>query len=56
MTLMKATKDGQVPMTEQEEAEIKAVWAKEKPSIEPKKSLEQRVTELEILVKALTKT
>lgn len=60
MALMKATKEGQVPMTAQEEAEIRAIWAetggparpKEKTQLERIQDLEARVTELEALMAA----
>lgn len=49
MTLFKATAEGNVPMTEEEEAAIKAFWDEQqsKPIPKPKKSLEERVAILE---------
>lgn len=50
MTLYIATDKGNVPMSEEEEAKIKAEWEANsaKPVIEKPKSMEERVTALEI--------
>ncbi len=57
MTLYKATKDGNIPMTAQEEAEIRAMWAandSRPPAIKPK-SVDERISDLEVRIAALEK-
>ncbi len=54
MVLYKATKEGNVPLTKEEEAEIRASWSDE--NVRPqKKTLEQRVIDLELAVSILSK-
>lgn len=54
MVLYRATDDGNIPMTEEEEAQIRADWAMAEAisAIEetkpPEKTLEERVTALEV--------
>lgn len=50
MTLYVATEKGNIPMSAEEEAKTKAEWAANaaKPVIEKPKSMEERVTALEI--------
>lgn len=57
MALYKATKDGNVKLTKTEEETLRAEWATNaaKPVPEPKKTLEQRVIDLEAAVKLLSK-
>lgn len=57
MVLYKATEDGQVPMTEEEEAQIRADWARhEKESRKEKpKTLADLVADLDKRVTALEK-
>lgn len=57
MVLYKATKDGNVEMTKEEESQIRADWAKEEVrKDQPKpKSLEERVIDLETAVSILSK-
>lgn len=57
MVLYKATKDGNVEMTKEEESQIRADWAKEEiRKDQPKpKSLEERVIDLETAVSILSK-
>ena len=57
MVLYKSTEDGQVPMTAEEEAKIRAEWATaEKEAKKPKKkNAEERLAELEERVKKLEK-
>ena len=57
MVLYKSTEDGQVPMTAEEEAQIRAEWAEgEKEAKKPKrKNTEERLAELEERVKKLEK-
>lgn len=57
MTLYKATKDGNIPMTAQEEAEIRAIWAandSRPPAIKPK-PMDERMADIEARVTALEK-
>lgn len=59
MVLYKATADGQVEMTKEEEAKIKEEWAKtesekDHPKLKPK-SIEERVLDLETAVELLSK-
>lgn len=55
MVLYKATCDGEIPMTAEEEAEIKAQWAQGEKDMEKPKppSLEERVAALETKVNKL---
>lgn len=54
MALMKATKDGQVPMTEQEEADMRALWASGGSGSQAKpKTTQERLDELEVRIAAL---
>lgn len=57
MVLYRATKDGNVEMTKEEEAQIRADWAREEiRKDKPKpKSLEERVIDLETAVSILSK-
>lgn len=59
MVLYKATADGQVEMTKEEEAQVRADWSKsevEKDKPKPKlKSIEDRVLDLEMAVELLSK-
>lgn len=57
MVLYKATKDGNVEMTKEEESKIRADWAEEEiRKDQPKpKSLEERVIDLETAVSILSK-
>ena len=57
MTLYIATKDGDIPMSPEDEAKIKAEWAANaaKPATEKPKSLEDRVSDLESAIKSLPK-
>ncbi len=57
MVLYKTTKEGAVPMTKEEEAEVRGDWAKaEKDKDRPKpKTLEERVIDLELAVSILSK-
>jgi len=54
MVLYRATKDGNIPLSADEEAKIRKDWDDEdkKVKVEPK-SLEQRITECEIEVAKL---
>ena len=56
MVLYKTTKDGNIPMSPEEESAIRAEWASNSTSPKPKpKSLEQRVIDLETAVSFLSK-
>lgn len=57
MVLYKATEDGQIPMTEEEEAQIRADWAAaEKEAKKPKpKTIEDIVKDLDKRLTALEK-
>lgn len=56
MALYKATKGGNIKLTKTEEESLRAEWATNasKPT-EPKKTLEQRVTDLEAAIKLMSK-
>lgn len=55
MALYRATKDGNIKLTDAEEAEIRAEWEKNDNEIKPPtpKSLEQRIAECEAEVAKL---
>lgn len=56
MTLYKATKDGNIPLSADEEAKIREDWDKASKEVKiPVKSLEQRVQDLETAVALLSK-
>ena len=57
MVLYKATEDGQIPMTEEEEAQIRADWAAaEKEAKKPKpKTIDDIVKDFEKRISALEK-
>jgi len=57
MVLYKATEDGQVPMTPEEEAEIRADWAaaEARQKVPKPKTLDEWIKDLDKRVKALEK-
>lgn len=56
MVLYKATKDGNIPLSADEEATIRDGWDKASKEVKvPVKTIEQRVIDLETAVKLLSK-
>lgn len=57
MVLYKATENGQIPMTKEEEAEIRADWAaaEERQKAPKPKTMEDLIKDLDKRVKALEK-
>ena len=53
MVLYKATEAGNVPMTKEEEDEIRAEWGKDKGRKEKGKTLEERIADCEARLKKL---
>jgi hypothetical protein len=55
MVLYKATESGNVPMSKEEEAEIRAEWDKNKDRKVKQKTIEERVADCEARLKKLEK-
>lgn len=57
MTLFKATDKGNVPMSQEEEAEILVIWEKEnnKPKPVPKQTIDSRIDDIEKRINAIEK-
>ncbi len=55
MVLYKATEEGNVPMSKEEEAEIRAEWDKNKDRKVKQKTIEERIEDCEARLKKLEK-
>lgn len=55
MVLYKATESGNVPMSKEEEAEIRAEWDKSKDKKVKQKTIEERIDDCEARLKKLEK-
>ncbi len=54
MTLYRATKDGEIPLTDEEETALRAEWAENEKLPKPKhRTLEERISDIEADIKLL---